>query len=149
MVPMRSLGAAGLLVLAVVAGCASPPAAESSSAPPEPTSPTTTQTPITTETPTAEPTLAPTPTGPPTYSQVVATYPSGTDTCDTVADLVAGGYNVTGGSISMKDGEFVMPCYGAKITVTETSSVDGVTYEPGTTLTVDAQMNLVPVSSWE
>lgn len=100
------------------------------------------------------PTTRPAPTtsvakpGLPTYSEVVATYPGGVDKCDAVANLTPEGYKVTG-TIPFRNGKWVMPCYGVKITVTQSTSVEGTTYEVGTKLTVDAKMNLVPVSSWD
>jgi len=85
----------------------------------------------------------------PTYSEVVATYPANVDKCDSVANLTAKGYEVTGGGIQMRNSEFVMPCYGVRITVKQLTSVKGKKYRVGTKLTVDTKMNLTPVSSWD
>ena len=85
----------------------------------------------------------------PTYSEVVATYPANVDKCDSVANLTADGYEVTGGSIQMRNSEIVMPCYGVRITVKQLTSVKGKKYKVGTKLTVDRKMNLTPVSSWD
>lgn len=85
----------------------------------------------------------------PTYSEVVATYPANVDKCDSVANLTAKGYEVTGGSIQMRNSEIVMPCYGVRITVKQLTSVKGKKYKVGTKLTVDTKMNLTPVSSWD
>src|ERR1035437_278793 len=87
--------------------------------------------------------------GLPTYSEVVATYPASVSKCDSVANLTAKGYEVTGGIIQIKNSEIVMPCYGAKITVTQSTSIKGKTFKVGTKITVDAKMNLTPVSSWD
>jgi hypothetical protein len=85
----------------------------------------------------------------PTYSEVVATYPANVDKCDSVANLTAKGYEVTGGSIQMRNSEIVMPCYGVRITVKQLTSVKGKKYKVGTKLTVNTKMNLTPVSSWD
>jgi len=85
----------------------------------------------------------------PTYSEVVATYPANVDKCDSVANLTAKGYEVTGGSIQIGNSEIVMPCYGVRITVKQLTSVKGKKYKVGTKLTVDRKMNLTPVSSWD
>ena len=85
----------------------------------------------------------------PTYSEVVATYPANVDKCDSVANLMAKGYEVTGGSIQMRNSEIVMPCYGVRITVKQLTSVKGKKYKVGTKLTVNTKMNLTPVSSWD
>jgi hypothetical protein len=128
-------------VLTLLTGCSGTTSTGVSS--PAPTTlavSTTISTPITTSV--AKPGL-------PTYSEVVATYPAGVDKCDSVANLTAKGYEVTGGGIQMRNSEIVMPCYGAKITVTQSTSIKGKTYKVGTKLTVDAKMNLTPVSSWD
>ena len=39
--------------------------------------------------------------------------------------------------------------YGTKITVVGTVTIDGVTYEPGTLLTVDKDLEWIEVSSWD
>jgi len=44
--------------------------------------------------------------------------------------------------------EFSFQCYGAKITVKERVTLGGSTYEPGTKLTVDEDLQWIEVSSW-
>jgi len=84
-----------------------------------------------------------------TYSEVVATYPTDVTMCDTEASMLPdGSYEVTGGGLYIENSEVKMPWYGMKVTVKERTSVNGKTYEAGTKLTVDAKMQLMPVSSW-
>lgn len=85
----------------------------------------------------------------PTYTEVVATYPASANTCDTEATLSRSGYKVTNGSIQFSNGQFQVICYGVKVTVKERTSIQGTTYAPGTKLTVDKNMKLTPVSSWD
>ena len=132
---------------ALLAGCSSgTPAGGSSPARSQPPTTSTATTPPTTS-PTPTP-ISPTKPALPTYSQVVAAYPAGVDMCESVASLTPGGYAVTG-SVHFGNGKFVMPCYGAKITVTKATTVEGTRYRVGTKLTVNAKMHLVPVSSWD
>lgn len=44
---------------------------------------------------------------------------------------------------------FAFQCYGAKITVKGHVTLAGSTYEPGTKLTVDADLQWIAVSSWD
>lgn len=122
---------------------------------PTPTNtPTLTPTPTSTDTPT--PTKTPTPTATPTpviptYSEVLETYPVNTALCVTNAELIVdedGGVNLSG-IIQFSGGTFVYKCYGAKITIGETSVLDDVTYEKGMKLTVDKDLNWIVVSSWD
>ena len=141
--PTRIALLIGALLTLIAAGCSS--GASTTSPPTTPTTHVTSATgkPSTTTTPTsnAEPSL-------PTYSKVVATYPSGVTTCDTVANLTASGYEVTGGGIIMQNSKIVMPCYGIKVTLTTRMPVNGKAYPAGTKFTVNASMRLTPVSSW-
>lgn len=137
-------------LLTLLTGCSGGTSTGGSS-PAQPTSPVSTSSSIPTtsttiSSPTATSTAKP---GLPTYSEVVATYPASADLCDSVANLTASGYEVTGGSIQMRNSKFVMPCYGAKITVTQSTSVNGKKYKVGTKLTVNRKMNLTPVASWD
>jgi hypothetical protein len=133
------------VVLSLVAACSS----QTGTAHPIPPSPS----PIASAT--SAPSTTPTPatssveSGLKTYSEVVATYPGNVSMCDTVADLVPSGYEVTGGGVKMVNGKIRVPWYGIKITVKKRTTVDGKTYEVGTMLTVDAKMHLTPVSSWD
>lgn len=113
----------------------SPPTTHATSATGKPSSATTPAS-------NAEPSL-------PTYSEVMATYPGGVMTCDTVANLTASGrYEITGGSILIQNSNIVMPCYGIKVTLTTRMPVNGKAYPAGTKFTVNASMRLTPVSSW-
>lgn len=87
-----------------------------------------------------------------TYSDVVATYPSDADLCNTDATIIGGsdgGWKVKG-TVSIRNGKFTYHCYGAKITLEiDTTWDDGTDYPAGTLLTVDADLNWVPVASWD
>jgi hypothetical protein len=52
------------------------------------------------------------------------------------------------GKISFRNGQFVYQCYGTKLTVKVTVTMDGKTYQPGTKLTVDKNLDWIAVSSW-
>jgi hypothetical protein len=87
----------------------------------------------------------------PTYSEVLATYPAGTELCVTDAQLTAhpDGSVELSGTIWFSYGKFVYQCYGTKVTIRDRSTLDGKIYEPGTKLTVDKDLNWIEVSSWE
>jgi hypothetical protein len=110
-----------------------------------------------TATPTAvPPTAMPSPTVL-AYSGVLATYPPGTDLCRAQGFL--GGQDEGGIILGDKSGNgiyvawggsFSIQCYGTKLTVGDRPvTLDGQTYEPGTKLTVDGNLDWVEVSSWE
>ncbi len=128
-------------LLALLTGCSGATSTGVSSP-----APTTSAVSTTSSTPTTTSVAKP---GLPTYSEVVATYPGGVDKCDSVVNLTPKGYTVTAGSLHFRNGKWDIACYGAKITVTRSTSVEGTTYKAGTKLAVDAKMNLVPVSSWD
>jgi hypothetical protein len=115
--------------------------------------------------PTATPTRAL-----PTYSEVLKAYPKDAQLCCTDAQVskvtadwiwtfAEGGTICPGrselmvGSGGLTVGEVFFggrwKCYGAKITVKETVTIDGKGYTPGTMLTVDKDLNWVEVSSWD
>lgn len=133
---------------------------------PQPTAtplpPTATQTP---EPPTPTPTPAL-----PTYSQILKTYPAGVElTCTDaeVAEVTADGtWTFTAGLICpgksqltvQAGGKFTVgeqmlnaswKSYGVKLTIITTVTIEGVTYQPGTLLTVDKDQKWVVVSSWD
>jgi membrane protein involved in colicin uptake len=89
----------------------------------------------------------------PKYSQVLSTYPAGTDLCSTEADIMGGddnGVSLGGGSgVSMRNGSFVYKYYGTKLTVKVTVTLGGKTYSPGTKLTVDRNLAWIAVSGWD
>ena len=122
-------------LLALLTGCSGATSTGVSSP-----APTTSAVSTTSSTPTTTSVAKP---GLPTYSEVVATYPGGVDKCDTVVSLAGTRITLTAGSL------LNFRCYGTKITVTQSTSIGGTTYKAGTKLTVDAKMNLVPVSSWD
>jgi len=92
--------------------------------------------------------------GVPTYSDILATYPPDADLCGSEGDLVEtpdGGVTISPGPsavLSVVDGQFTIQCYGTKLTVKEPVTLDGKTYEPGTKLTVDKDLQWTEVSSW-
>jgi hypothetical protein len=130
-------------LLALLTGCSGATSTGVSSP-----APTTSAVSTTSSTPTTTSVAKP---GLPTYSEVVATYPGGVDKCDSVLNLAGTRITVTAGSLHLRTGKWEkdIACYGTKITVTQSASVEGTTYKAGTKLTVDAKMNLVPVSSWD
>ena len=118
---------------------------------------------------TATPTLTPTP-AIPTYSDVLSTYPSDAELSCTDALLSEvtsdGSWVFTGGIIcpgrsrltvaeggtltTDLDGPWgAFIGYGAKITVVQEVTIDGVTYAAGTLLTVDVNLEWIVVSSWD
>ena len=112
-----------------------------------------TATPTMTATPMA--TVTPIPTNTPvlpTYSEVLGTYPMGTALCATNAEITAAysdGSVDLSGQVSYSDaGGMQYKCYGTKITVNVTATLDGTTYQPGALLTVDKKLNWIQVSSW-
>ena len=100
-----------------------------------------------TSTPAFTPKLTFTP--PHTYSDVLATYPSGASLCKTVADITATGTN---GEPSSFDGTFYgfdFKCYGIKLTAKVPITIGGVSYPVGTMITVDKDKNYIVVSGWD
>ncbi len=92
-----------------------------------------------------------------TYSDVLATYPSGVELCRAEAVIVDVNeeqilFDIPPGAfgIEMLDFEPQYRCYGAKLTVGEnTVTLDGETYGPGSKLTFDKNLEWVVVSSWD
>ena len=136
-----------------------------------PVPPTSTPTPVPpTPTPTpVPPTATPTP-APPTYSKVLSTYPENAELCCTDAEVSGvssdGEWTFSGGRLCPDGSDFTVAegktltlpldsmfgrwkCYGAKITVRESVTIDGRTYETGTKLTVDRDLQWIEVSSWD
>lgn len=88
----------------------------------------------------------------PTYSQVVAAYPPGTETCNSVVDITGmtgDKLDVTIHTLSIYQGQITIRCPGTKVTLLAAVTLDGVRYDEGTLLTVDAEGNWVVVSSWD
>ena len=130
--------------------------------------PTATLAPTATFTP-ALPTPTPTP-ALPTYSEILKTYPVGVEMTCTDAEVseltVDGDWTFTGGLICPGKSQFTVQAggkftvseqmmnaswksYGVKLTIKQAVTIDGVTYEPGTKLTVDKDLKWVVVSSWD
>ena len=88
----------------------------------------------------------------PTYSQVVAAYPPGTETCNSVVDITGMNgdkLNVTIHTLSIYKGQISIRCPGTKVTLLADVTLDGVNYEAGTLLTVDENNDWIVVSSWD
>jgi hypothetical protein len=89
----------------------------------------------------------------PTYSEVVKTYPPGTDLCQVevyIVDVKPEGYVFGGGSSwTEHGGKNLLKCYGSKVTLEVPVSLDGKTYKAGTKLTMDKNLNWIEVSSWD
>ncbi len=93
------------------------------------------------------------------YSQVVNSYPSGTELCETevsVENTATGGLKISGtvafqGAFGAApvDAEENLRCFGAKVTVVKPVTLDGETYEAGTLLTVDRRRRWIEVSSFD
>ena len=90
---------------------------------------------------------------PPTYSEVIKTCPSGTELCQVevyIVDVKPEGYVFGGGShFTIHGGKDLLRCYGSKVTLEVPVTLDGKTYETGTKLTVDKNLNWIEVSSWD
>jgi len=87
-----------------------------------------------------------------TYSEVLDTYPKGTELCKTEASLDGigdGGNWLLKGNVEFKNSQMQVKCYGTKITVNVSVTIDGNAYPPGTLLTVDKDLNWIEVSSWK
>lgn len=88
----------------------------------------------------------------PTYSEVVSTYPPGSELIKTEADILSGDDdglqlgNVV--DLAMVNGQFVYKSFGTKLTVRATITLEGKTYQPGAKLTVDKNLHWIEVSSW-
>ncbi len=88
----------------------------------------------------------------PKYSEVIKTYPKDFVSCKTVATLDAvmpNGTWLLNGTTEFRNNKMMVKCYGTKITIGIHIEIDGKTYEPGTKLTVDKDINWVQVSSWD
>jgi len=133
---------------------------------PTPVPPTATLTPVP---PTTTPTVAPE-VALPTYSEVLASYPEEAELCCTEVKvskvttdgewtfvegkLCQGQSELTvaeGRTLTMHEGLISngLMCYGAKITVIESVTIQGKTYEPEAKLTLDKDLNWIEVASWE
>ena len=136
---------------------------------PTPIPPTLAPTPIPPTPTLVPPTATPAP-ALPAYSQVLKTYPQNAQLCCTNAEvlkvtadgkwtLAEGGKICPGksviavGSGGLTTGEIFFggkwKSYGAKITIKEAVVIDGKSYQPGTKLTVDKDVNWIEVSSWD
>jgi len=95
--------------------------------------------------------------GVPTYSDILATYHSGVELCRTEAVIVEVNedqilFDIPPGAFGMEILNFEPQyrCYGAKLIVGERPvTLGGETYEPGTKLTLDKNLEFVAVSSWD
>ncbi len=87
--------------------------------------------------------------GTPTYAQVLKTYPNDVKLCKTEASIEA----VTADGDWKLNGTFDFQagyeCYGTKITANVLVEIGDQTYEPGTKLTVDKDLQWVEISSWD
>jgi len=99
------------------------------------------------------PAATPTRTGPPTYSEVLRTYPKGAELCKTVASVEGVGEGdenwLLKGDVEFRDSRMLVKCYGTQITLNVPVKIGDKTYEPGTKLTVDKDLNWIEVLSWE
>jgi hypothetical protein len=89
--------------------------------------------------------------GTPTYSQILNTYPNGTKLCQTVVtikEVTADGSWILKGSFYYQGGPMYV-CYGTKITANVPVEIEDKTFELGTKLTVDKNLEWVEVSSWD
>jgi len=97
----------------------------------------------------------------PSYSDVIATYPPGTDLCNTAAGIeeTADGSSVSFGSflgenatISIRNGETQFWCLGGKYVVTGTFTqldAEGEAIPEGAYLTFNADMEFVQISGFD
>jgi len=106
----------------------------------------------------------------PTYSEIVGTYPGDVELSCTDAEVSKltpeGDWTFTGGLICPGQSQLTVETggtfttgelffgnpwksYGAKLTIVDTVTIDGKTYQPGAMLTVDKDLNWIQVSSWE
>ena len=89
----------------------------------------------------------------PTYSEILKTYPKDAELCATDADLVGvepdGRVRLTGELSFTAARGIEYKCYGTKITVMVKATLDGTTYDLGTKLTVDKNLDWIEVSSWQ
>ena len=91
----------------------------------------------------------------PTYSQILATYPEGAlgiyggRTEGNVTKVTDKGWDLNLTRIEIKDGDAVIQGYGTKITLDVPVTVDGKTFDAGSKLTVDKDLNWIEVSSWD
>lgn len=127
----------------LISGSARLEIVEAADAPTTPANETTTETP--------NPAL-------PTYSEIATTYPPDAQLCTTKAGISGrddggyefGGYGDEQASISIRNGEMQFFCYGAQYVVTgPLEGPDGEQFEIGALLTVDENLDLVEVSSFE
>ena len=162
---MRRVFGISFVLFLVLSACGDDTDSATTSAPETSTTSTTlatTTTPSTTPmTTTTTTTTAPTTTAPgsdlPTYSEVVATYPAGTELCTTQAGISGGGagYSLGGfdgqsANIQIRNGETLFWCLGARYVVTGAMvDEDGEPIEVGALLTLDADYRFVEVSSFD
>ena len=67
----------------------------------------------------------------------------------TLESVTANGTWLLNGSTEFRDNKMLVRYYGTKITVGIRVEIDGKTYEPGTKLTVEKDLNWIQVSSWD
>jgi hypothetical protein len=87
-----------------------------------------------------------------TYSQVAATYPEGVTRCSTVVQLIgvsADGKWTTSGIVQYRNHVPQLRCYGTRVELKIPVIFGGVQCAAGTKLTVDKDLNWIPVSSWD
>jgi hypothetical protein len=95
--------------------------------------------------------------GLPTYSKVVASYPDNAEMCGLEVDILevmpSGAWRLesTAGDLTVKwiAQDDTPRCYGIKITAQVPVTIQEITYEEGTKLTVDKDLNYIAVSSWD
>jgi hypothetical protein len=95
---------------------------------------------------------------PHTYSETLKTYPKDAELCPTEASIEPDGEDLRiSGNIQFREGDSllasnlinVIRCYGTRVTINGTVTIEGETYESGTLLTVDTNLHWVEVSSWD
>jgi hypothetical protein len=74
------------------------------------------------------------------------TFAEGGKVCPGLSELTVGEGGLTIGEVFFGG---TWKCYGAKITIRESVTIDGQIYEPGTKLTVDKELDWIEVSSWD
>jgi tetratricopeptide (TPR) repeat protein len=90
----------------------------------------------------------------PSYSQVVETYPEGTELCCLEANITDQ-TEETGLTLSnikclpLFGGDIQFQCYGAKLTLDVPITIDGKRFDVGAKLTVDKDLHWIQVSSWD
>lgn len=90
----------------------------------------------------------------PTYSDVLRSYPKYvklTYTETKISDVGPDGegFYFKGGNVEIRNGEYLIFHYGAKLTVLKKIPIYGKIYLPGDKLTLDKDLNIVKVRSWK